>query len=65
MARYFFDTRDDDEVILEDLGLECRDLEFIRAEAATSLAELARDVLPGSIRRRLRVDVRDQIAVLS
>jgi hypothetical protein len=59
MAWYFFDTRDDDEVILDDVGLECLNLEAVKAEAAKSLAELARDVLPGSLRRRLGVDVRD------
>jgi hypothetical protein len=60
MTRYFFDTRDDDEVILDDVGLECQDLEVVRTEATASLAELARDILPGSIRRRLRVDVRNE-----
>jgi hypothetical protein len=58
MTRYFFDTRDDDEVILDDVGLECQDLEVVRTEATASLAELARDILPGSTKRRLRVDVR-------
>jgi hypothetical protein len=60
MTRYFFDTRDDDEVILDDVGLECRDLEAVRTEATASLAELARDILPGSTKRRLRVDVRNE-----
>lgn len=60
MALYFFDTRDDDELILDELGLECANLEAVKVEAAKSLAELARDVLPGSLRRRLRVDVHDE-----
>lgn len=60
MIRYFFDTRDDDEVIIDDVGLECLNLEAVKVEAAKSLAELARDVLPGSLRRRLGIDVRDE-----
>jgi hypothetical protein len=60
MALYFFDTRDDDKLIPDDVGLECLNLEEVKAQAAISLAELARDVLPASLRRRLRVDVRDQ-----
>jgi anthranilate phosphoribosyltransferase len=60
MVRYFFDTRDNDEVIPDDVGLECVNLEAVKVEAAKSLAELARDVLPGSLRRRLGVDVRDE-----
>jgi hypothetical protein len=59
MAWYFFDTRDDDEVITDDVGLECPNLEAVKVEAAKSLAELACDVLPGSLRRCLGVDVRD------
>jgi hypothetical protein len=59
MAWYFFDTRDDDVVIADDVGLECLNLEAVKVEATKSLAELARDVLPGSLRRRLGVDVRD------
>jgi hypothetical protein len=60
MIRYFFDTRDDDQLITDDVGLQCRDLEMVKVQATTSLAELARDILPGSARRHLRVDVRDQ-----
>jgi hypothetical protein len=60
MPRYFFDTRDDDVFIPDDVGLECLNLEAVKVEATKSLAELARDVLPGSLRRRLGVDVRDE-----
>jgi hypothetical protein len=60
MAWYFFDTRDDDVFIPDEVGLECVNLEAVKLEATTSLAELARDVLPGSLRRRLGVDVRDE-----
>ena len=59
MPRYFFDTYDDDTVIEDDIGVECADLDEVKAVAAVSLAELARDVLPSSIKRHLSVKVHD------
>lgn len=59
MPRYFFDTRDHDDFIEDDVGIEYPDLEVVKAEAARSLAELARDVLPGSLKREPAVEVRD------
>ena len=60
MARYFFDTRDGDAVIVDDEGLDLPDLAAAKALAAKSLAELALEVLPGSTRRRLGVDVKNE-----
>jgi hypothetical protein len=60
MARYFLDTRDNDAIIVDDEGVELPDLDAVKVQAARSLAELALDVLPGSIRRKLGVDVRDE-----
>jgi hypothetical protein len=57
---YFFDTRDGDSFIPDDVGEELSDLEAAKKVAAKSLAELARDVLPGSIKRVLKVEVRDK-----
>ncbi len=59
MPRYYFDTHDGDEVIIDDVGLEFSSLEAVKTEAARSLADLARDILPGSVRRELAVLVRD------
>ena len=56
---YFFDTRDNGSFILDDVGVECADLAAVKRTAALSLAELARDVLPGSIKRVLSVEVRN------
>ena len=56
---YFFDTRDNETFIKDEVGLECANLEAVKKEAAVSLAELARDVLPGSLRRVLSVEVRN------
>jgi uncharacterized protein DUF6894 len=58
---YFFDTRDNGAFIEDDVGTELEDLDAVKALAALSLAELAKDVLPGSIKRVLSVEVRDTI----
>lgn len=60
MAHYFFDTRDNDDFIEDDVGIELPDLDAVKDQAAVSLAELARDVLPGSLKRNLAVEVRDE-----
>lgn len=60
VPHYFFDTRDNDLFIEDEVGLELPDLEAVKAQAAVSLAELARDILPGSIRRDLTVVARDE-----
>jgi hypothetical protein len=56
---YFFDTRDNGTFIEDDVGLELADLDAVKNQAALSLAELAHEVLPGSIERVLSVEVRD------
>ena len=58
---YFFDTRDNGTFIEDDVGTDLVDLNAVKALAALSLAELARDVLPGSIKRVLSVEVRDAV----
>jgi hypothetical protein len=57
---YFFDTRDNDTFIEDDEGLEFDGLQAVKIQAARSLAELARDVLPGCLKRVLAVEVRDE-----
>lgn len=60
MPRYFFDTRDNDTFVEDDEGLEFDGLEAVKIQAAKFLADLARDVLPGSMKRVLAVEVRDE-----
>ncbi len=60
MPLYFFDTRDNDDFIEDDVGIELPDLEAVKTQASVSLAELARDVLPGSLKRDLAVEARDE-----
>ena len=59
--RYFFDTRDNGTLIEDDFGAELADLDAVKTQAALFLAELPREVLPGSIKRVLSVEVRDAI----
>lgn len=60
MPLYFFDTRDEGVFIEDDVGLELPNLDSAKRQASLSLAELARDVLPGSEKRTLVVEVRDE-----
>ena len=59
MPRYFFDSHDGAGNVIDDVGVEFSDLEAVKVETARGLADLARDVLPGSVRRELSIDVRD------
>ena len=60
MPLYFFDTRDGEFFIPDECGQELPDLEAVKKVAAASLAELARDVIPGSDKRAMKVEVRDE-----
>jgi hypothetical protein len=60
VPRYYFDSRDNDTFIEDDEGLEFPDIEAARDQATTALANMARDVLPGSVRRELAIEVRDE-----
>ena len=59
MPHYFFDTRDGETFIEDDEGLDLPGLEAAKREATLSLAELAREVIAGSERRILIVEVRE------
>jgi hypothetical protein len=48
MPRYYFDLRDEDEVAVDEEGLELSSLRAVQIEAAKSLADLARDALHSS-----------------
>lgn len=61
MPLYFFDTRDNDQFTEDDVGVEFPGLDAVKVESARALAEIARDVIPGSLKRELSVEVRDTI----
>ena len=60
MPLYYFDSRDGESFIEDEDGLKFPDLETARDEATAALADLAKDVLPGSMRRELAIEVRDE-----
>lgn len=59
MTRYFFDHRDNDHFVQDDVGLEFADLSAVQREAARALAEFASLVIPSLVRRVLTIEVRD------
>ncbi|MEY9754097.1 DUF6894 family protein [Bradyrhizobium yuanmingense] len=63
MPRYYFDLRDDKGIALDEEGLELSSPRAVQAEAAKSVADLARDALLSAPltgdRRELAIDVRD------
>jgi len=60
MSCYYFDTRDGAEFIRDELGIELDGIEAARDEATRGLGDFARDALPGSVRRELAVECRDE-----
>jgi hypothetical protein len=56
---FYFDVRDGDSIIRDDIGLEYPDIEAARDAAAVTLAEMAKDVLPGPLVHEMAVEVRD------
>ncbi|MBR0915444.1 DUF6894 family protein [Bradyrhizobium japonicum] len=63
MPRYYFDLLDDELVALDEEGLQLADLRKVQAEAAKSLADMARDAVetyaPGR-RHQMAIEVRDE-----
>ena len=60
MPRYYFDSRDGDKLVTDDLGVELSGIEAARDQAAAGLVDFAKDVVPGSTRRELAIEVRDE-----
>ena len=64
MPRYYFPSWDGDAFLPDEEGIEFENMEQARASAIGGLAEMARDVLPGSSGGRiLRIQVLDGGAV--
>jgi hypothetical protein len=59
VPRYFFDTRDGDKFIRDDEGFVFDTIHEARDEATAGLADMAKDAIPGRVRRELSVEVRD------
>ena len=68
MPRYFFDLLEDDVVAVDEEGLELSSFRAVQAEAAKSLADMARDALhsfpPAIGRQDMAIEVRDELGPL-
>jgi hypothetical protein len=67
MTRYYFDLVDDDGLFIDEEGLEFSDLRAVQAEAAKSLADMAREAVHASpclSNRHMTVDVRDKVGAV-
>ena len=60
MPRYYFDIRDGEQFIEDDVGLQFPNIARARDEAARTLAEMAKDALPGASAREIAIEVRDE-----
>jgi hypothetical protein len=61
MARYFFDVRNDGALAVDEVGLELDDLTAAVGEAARALAERTEEMVEGSLRQELVVEIRSAI----
>lgn len=61
MARYYFDSRDNEKFIADELGVEIASFEEVKRTASAAMADFAKDVLPGSVVRILAIEVRDDL----
>lgn len=65
MPRFYFDLRDGDDLAIDEEGLELPDIGAVQAEAAISLADMARDavhsapLIPGG--HHMAIEVRDDV----
>lgn len=60
MTRYYFDIRDGEALFADEEGLELDDQTQAEIEAATSLADLAKDLSPHDERHHMAIEVRTQ-----
>jgi hypothetical protein len=60
MPRYFFDIHDGARSTTDDTGVELDGLEAARQEAARTLGEIARDILPDGDRHEVVIEVKDE-----
>lgn len=58
MTRYYFDIRDGEALYADDEGLELDDQTQAEIEAATSLADMAKDLSPLDERHHMAIEVR-------
>ncbi|WP_454616617.1 DUF6894 family protein [Bradyrhizobium cenepequi] len=62
MRRYYFDIREGDRIVSDAEGLELSTIEAVQEEAASSVADMARDAVrkhSGGAGRVMAIEVRD------
>jgi len=68
MPRYYFDLLEGDVLAVDDEGLELSSLRAVQAEAAKSLADMARDAVhgfpPAAGQQNMAIEVRDNCGPL-
>ncbi|AZV18132.1 hypothetical protein [Mesorhizobium sp. M7A.F.Ce.TU.012.03.2.1] len=60
MARYFFDSADCDELVKDEVGIECDGIEGACREGIEGLRDLARESLKDLDGQQLAIYVRDE-----
>ncbi|MEH2537108.1 MULTISPECIES: DUF6894 family protein [unclassified Bradyrhizobium] len=64
MPRYYFDLCDNDELAVDDEGLELPNLQAVQIEAARSLVDMAKHAIWSKaetvLRHRMAIEVRDE-----
>lgn len=58
MTRYYFDVRNNGTLILDETGIELSDLRAAVGEAARALADMTGEMIEGSLRQELRIEIR-------
>jgi hypothetical protein len=61
--RYFFDIQDGDRKVIDMDGNELGDLQAAEIEAAQTIAEIAKDAIPGTSGKFIAISVRDDKGV--
>ena len=60
MTRYYFDIRDGEALYADEEGIELEDQRQAEIEAATSLADMAKDLSPLDERHHMAIEVRTE-----
>jgi hypothetical protein len=65
MAQYFFDVRNNGTLVVDEVGLDLDDLMAAVREAASALAEMADDMVTGSLRQQLTIEIREALGAVA
>jgi hypothetical protein len=63
VPHYFFDVRNNEQLAFDEVGLELSDLRAAVAQAAHALADSADQMVEGSLRQELAVEIRTALHV--